>query len=130
MANDIKIASVNCQGLGTKEKRRDVLHYLKTHYNSFNIICYQDTHFTEELENSITSQWGFKCILNSYKSNSRGVSIMFNNNFEFEIHAFKRDISGNLLALDITIERTRLTLITLYGPNTDDQFFLENLKKT
>ena len=44
---------------------------------------------------------------------------MLNNNFEYEIHNEKRDSDGNFLALDITIEDNRTTIINIYGPNYD-----------
>ena len=50
---------------------------------------------------------------------------MLNNNFEYEIHNEKRDSDGNFLALDITIEDNRTTIINIYGPNyVDPEFFL------
>lgn len=56
-------------------------------------------------------------------SNSRGVCIFFNNNFAFKIHGEKRDSGGNLLALDLSIEDNRVTLINIYGPNSDNPQF-------
>jgi hypothetical protein len=47
--------------------------------------------------------WGFDCFFSSFSSNSRGVSILFNNNFEYEILKEKRDLNGNYLALDVVI---------------------------
>ena len=41
-----------------------------------------------------------------------------------------RDQTGNLLILDIEIEKHRITLVTLYGPNSDDPDFYEKLNKT
>ena len=79
MIDLIKIATVNCQGLGTLSKRQDVVNFYKK--QSFSILCLQDTHFTPELESYVETQWGYKCVLNSFRLNCRGVSIMFNNNF-------------------------------------------------
>ena len=82
MTESIRIASVNCQGLSTLNKRIDVFEYYRT--KNYNIICLQDTHFTEEEEKSISSQWGYDCFFNSFTSNARGVPILINSNFEFE----------------------------------------------
>ena len=43
MADKIKICSLNCQGLGDANKRRDVLRYLRK--SNYSILCLQDTHF-------------------------------------------------------------------------------------
>ena len=43
MIDLIKIATVNCQGLGTPSKRQDVLNFYKK--QGFSILSLQDTHF-------------------------------------------------------------------------------------
>ena len=103
----LHIITVNCQGLGNPEKRRDVLNYLKE--KQFHIYCLQDTHFISELEPCIQAQWGYKCVFNSYLSNSRGVAILFNNTFEYEIHKMKADHSSNFIILYITRGREDYT---------------------
>ena len=53
---------------------------------------------------------GYKCVfLNSYTSNSRGVTIFFNNNFELKLHKEKKDNDGNFLALDFSIDDIKVT---------------------
>ena len=111
--------------LGNPEKRIYVLNYLKE--KQFHIYCLQDTHFISELEPYIQAQWGYKCVFNSYLSNSRGVAILFNNTFEYEIHKMKADHSSNFIILYITIEGERITLINIYGPNEDNPKFYENI---
>ena len=123
----VKILSVNCQGLGNMGKRRDVFDYL--HKKNYNIYCLQDTHFTESQENLIQNMWGHQCYFSSYTSNARGVCIFLNNNFEFTVHRKKSDLNGNYLALDITIENHRLTLISLYAPDTDTPIFFEKISE-
>ena len=86
--NEINILSANCQGLGDWGKRKDVFAYL--HSKKYNIYCLQDTHFTSEIENRIRCEWGFECHFSSYRSNSRGVAILLNNNFEFKVVKKKR----------------------------------------
>lgn len=85
MVDSIKIATVNCQGMATVSKRQDVLNFYKS--KGYSIICFQDTHFIPEIE----ALWGYRCFFNSYRSNARGVSIFFNNNFEYKVHEIKRD---------------------------------------
>ena len=93
--DNIRIASANCQGLFTPQKRLDVLNFYKN--KNYSIIYLQDTHFIPEIKPYIKAQWGFKCFFNSFRSNARGVAIMLNNNFEYEIHNEKRDSDGNFL---------------------------------
>ena len=121
----IKIISVNCQGLGDKNKRKDVFSYLRC--KNYNIFCLQDTHFTPEIEIMIRSEWGFDCYFSSLNSKSRGVAILFNNNFEYKVIKEKKEADGNLLSLDLEIENNRITLINVYGPNTDTPMFYDKI---
>ena len=123
----LQIVSCNCQGLNSKEKRRDVFDYLKS--KSYNIYCLQDTHFTEREESFIRNQWGGECIFNSFSSNQRGVAILFNNNFDYKINRIKKDDHGNLLCVDLDIEGKKITLVNLYGPNQDSPEFFTKVNE-
>lgn len=123
----IVIASLNCQGLGSKEKRKDVLNFLKQKQHS--IYCLQDTHFTRKEEKYIRSMWGFDCYFNSYTSQSRGTAIFLNNNFEHKVLKTKSDTDGNKLILDMLVGNKKITLINIYGPNQDNPCFYEQIKK-
>ena len=119
--------SMNCWGLADVKKRKDVFNFLRS--KQFSVYFLQDTHFTKEKELIIRADWGFECIFNSYTSQSRGVAILINNNFEYKIHNIFRDNKGNVLIVDITICNIRLTLVNLYGPNTDDPMFYKVILK-
>ena len=94
----------------------------------YSILCLQDTHFVKDNEPIVETQWGYTCIFYSYKSNARGVCILLSNNFEFKIHNIKKDDDGNFLAIDLTIEEYRVTLVNIYGPNSDQPSFFENIR--
>ena len=73
---DLKIISYNAQGLHGIQKRIDVFDYIKS--KKCHIYCLQDTHFTDEDEINIRDQWGnSNCIFSNYRSNARGVAIVF-----------------------------------------------------
>ena len=122
--------SMNCRGLADVKKRKDVFNFLRSKKCSIYFI--QDTHFTKKNEHRIRSEWGFECIFNSNNSQSRGVAILINNNFEYKIHNIFKGDCGNLLIVDITIYNIRLTLVNLYGPNSDNpnfyRYVLEQVK--
>ena len=125
LLNQLKILTLNCQGLRDKSKCRDVFNNLKQ--KNHNVYFLQDTHFTPNEENQIQTLWGYKAYFNSYASNSRGVAILFNNNCEIEIHNQYKDDSGNFLILDVTIDSLQFLLINIYGPNTDVPEFYSQL---
>ncbi len=123
----VSIASMNCRGLGSYEKRRDVLHFLRK--KKYSIYCLQDVHFEKDIENNIRSEWGLDCYFSSYKSNSRGVAIFINNDFEYKVCESKGDKDGNLLAIDIQINEHKITLLNIYGPNDDTPEFFEGVQE-
>ena len=48
------------------------------------IYCLQDTHFIEENEANIIDQWGnSNCSFSNYKSNTRGVAILFGKELDY-----------------------------------------------
>jgi hypothetical protein len=49
-------------------------------------------------------------------------------NFEYEVLKEKRDLNGNYLALDVVIDKQKLTLLSLYGPNMDNPDFYDQIK--
>ena len=123
---DIRIMSYNVQGLQSTEKRIYVFEYIKS--KNYDICCLQDTHFTVE---KIIDQWGdSKSIFSHLKTNAREVSILFSKNLDYKIRRKIIDDSGNFIIVDINIYNQRLTLINLYGPNTDNSTFFKNIQLT
>ena len=127
MTNTVKVVSMNCQGLADPRKRRDVFHYLRE--KSYSIYLLQDTHFDPKLENCIRAEWGYKCYFASYNSNSRGVSILFNNNFEFSVNKVYKDIAGNYIFATVRMMDKEFVIVSLYGPNRDNPEFYAELEE-
>ena len=108
---EIKILTLNVQGIGQLPKRTDILEYLKQKH--YQIYCLQDTHFTSGTdEKLVRARWGNDCYFSLFKSNSRGVAILFDKNFEFKVHSYISDPNGNCLILYVTIDNNRITLAT------------------
>lgn len=92
-----------------------------------NILCLRDTHFTEEIENSIRKEWGCEVVFNSYASNPRGIAVHFSCNFGYNKNECVNDDNGNSLALVNKIENKRLTQACINGPNKDSPIFYRTL---
>ena len=60
----------------------------------------------------------------SVSSNSRGVAILFNNNIKFKVYTIPE---SNAIAFDVKLEGKRITLVYLYGSNTDNTNFYEHI---
>ena len=82
IGEQIKIVSVNCQGLRNKTKRLDVWNYLSR--LDPNILCLQDTHLTKQDENDLSLMMDSKCLLSGTRTNSCGVVIILRNNFNYQ----------------------------------------------
>ena len=72
-------------------------------------------------------EWQYDCLFSFGKSNSRGVAILFSNYLDFTVHNHISDPEGNYIIVDITLDNTRLTLISLYAPNQDSPNFFDNI---
>lgn len=125
--NSLTIASMNCQGLGDMKKRRDVFHYLRN--KNYSIYLLQDTHFDAKLEQYVKSEWGYTCHFASYNSSSRGVAVLFNNNFEFSVTKVQKDVNGNYIFVSVKMFDKEVVIVSLYGPNQDVPQFYVDLEK-
>lgn len=118
--NLVKIGSLNANGLGNFEKRKDVFQYLREHGDDLSLIFVQEAHLLTSDQNFIRSQWGFECVVNGVSSNSKGTLILFNNNFSYKLHKVVRGEGGQYIVLDIEMAGRRLTVVNLYGPSDRD----------
>ena len=126
ISNDaLNVYSMNCQGLRNKNKRYDVINYLKS-LNS-DILCLQDTHLKTMETNFLQEFWDGKVVLNGFSTNSRGVGILFNHAIQYDILQVLRDENGNMLTVLMEYSNKKILLINAYGPNTDNQTFFQKV---
>ena len=59
---------------------------------------------------------------------SKGVMVLINNNFDQEV-TMVRDPNGNVLILEISIQKQKIILVNIYGPNEDKPQFYKNRKQ-
>jgi exonuclease III len=117
MGEHINLVSMNVSGLGDRIKRNDVFSQIREHNIRLSIACMQDTHFDNTLKYRIKTELGLRVEMTSCSSNSRGVAILFNNNFEYTVHKVLEDPQGNYIIIHLTIANClRLTLANIYGP--------------
>ena len=124
--NNIKVLSANCQGLRNREKRLDVITYFKE--TKANILCLQDTHLIESDIAALKTIWDGDIYISGSKTNSRGVAVLLNNNFEYETLSFKLDKDGNFINIILKLSTLTLNLTTIYGPNNDIPTFFDNVE--
>ena len=88
----------------------------------------QDTHFDSKLEPYVSAEWGYTCYFSSNNSSSRGVAVLFNNNFEFKIKKVRRGDNGNYIVISVQIQEANFLLVKVYGPNRDEPQFYHAIK--
>ena len=125
--SELRIMSMNCRGLGSQEKRRDVVHYIKN--SSFDVVFLQDTHLTNRTIPFFNTLWKGKCYHSCKSSNSRGSTILIKSSVPHEVLAEKHCPIGNFVILVCKIRSNVYTMISVYGPNEDNPRFYEILEE-
>ena len=121
--DDLKISTLNVNGLREANKRRDVFCFLRE--QKHDIYFLQETHIEESLENYVRASWGYDLWIAGNSTNQNGVAILFNSTFEHKIHKVIKDPHGNYIIMDLDMLDKRITLVNVYGPSAGDspQFF-------
>ena len=83
-------------------------------------------HSSKETENLWLAEWGYRGLFSSLSSSRAGVSILFSNNFSFEILKYFSDPDGRFITVDIKTEDKTITLQNIYAPNYDDPNFFQS----
>ena len=123
---NIKICTFNTRGLNDKKKRTDVFDWLKK--KKIDICFLQETHSTNLTKKQWETEWDYNAFFASHTSNSRGVAILFNNTFQFNLKSTICDPEGRYIFLDISINDKSYSILNVYGPNNDEPNFFELLK--
>lgn len=93
----------------------------------FSIIFIQEVHSSAGTEKLWAIEWGYTAIFSSCSSSRGGVSVLFNNNFQFEILKQHCDPEGRVIIVDIKTNDRTLTLVNLYALNKDEPEFFQKV---
>ena len=124
---DIKITiySLNVRGLVDSMKRRETFGWLRG--KKYSIYFLQETHSTTETEALWRNEWGYKGLFSNFSSVKRGVCILFNNNFSFQLLKQYCGPNGRYIIADVKINEKTLALINIYAPNKDEPDFFQQV---
>ena len=126
--DQIGIFSLNCRGMGNKDKRRQVFHFHRK--KSSSILFLQETHSTKSFEKYWLSEWGFKILFSHGSSDSRGTCILFKSISDLEIEKYIADSNERFVIADIIADSKKFTLVNLYAPNEDKPEFFDEIFDT
>ena len=82
------------------------------------------------MENFVKNEWGYHLYISSYTGNQRGVMVLINNTFEYELGRIKKYPNGNFIFVEMSISGKKITLVNIYGPNDDKPNFYTNLQES
>jgi len=98
----IEINSLNVRGLNNTKKRKTIFQWLKRSYPGITLL--QETHSSEINENMWKSEWGHDIEFCHGTTHSRGVAILFNAKYDYEIIKVQKDCDGRFLLIELLIE--------------------------
>ena len=131
MAEQIKIFSINVNGLRDKQQR---LHTFQNLLRKGADICLlQETHSVSTDDMDWTREWreisggGNSYFNHSDNSGSRGVAILTLKHFAHTPKGTFSDQKGRILTLVFETQNTKVQIMSIYGPNRQKERFFQNL---
>ena len=123
-SRDLKIASLNVNGLSSPIKRSRVLAKMKK--DKTQVVFLQETHMSKE-EHEKFKKFGY---LNSFfssckNSRRRGVATLISNSVNFDLIKEKRDNDGRYIIVKGRIDNVIVTFVNVYIPPESDRKFLK-----
>ena len=117
--------SMNCRGIAEQKKRRDVMHYIRN--KNYDIVFLQDTHLTTKTVPYFDNLWRGRNFHSCFTSRSRGTSILFSNRLPYTLISNMNSDCGNFHTVACSINNESFLFVNVYGPNTDNPGFYEEL---
>lgn len=123
--SQITVISWNVRRLGKLSKLKQVMTRLKQFKTP--IVLLQETHLLSGELLKIRRRWPGQVLSASYTFNSRGLMILIHKAIPFKIVKVIPDKSGRYLIVQGTLIDNTITLLNIYGPNSDSPEYFENL---
>lgn len=121
----LKLITWNIRGVGTQTKKNKVLNYLNN--IQADVCLLQETHLSYSKQNSLINANFIHSFSSPYNSKQRGVCILINKRIRFTHNTTITDPEGRFIIINISINNNPITIVCIYGPNSDDSSFFHNL---
>lgn len=112
----LEFVSLNVNGLGENKKRRVLFEWFKNSKHLANITFLQETHSSKNIEGVWKSEWGGDIYFSHGTTNSKGVAILFEKDFEYKLIEEICDDAGRYLVLKIEVDQVPFLLVNFYAP--------------
>lgn len=128
----IQFATINANGLRANRlsvpKRRKMFTWFKK--MNYDFIFLQETHADVNCEKLWLNEWGGEGFFANGTELSRGVAILFKPGLQAKVMNVHRDPTGRFVLLELMIHGSKLSLGSVYGPNSDDPSTFERMCRT
>ena len=118
---DVKILTLNVNGLNNAAKRRNLMIYCISKNWDFYLL--QETHCCDEIVDKWSKEWQTLTRGNSLWNNGnhkeRGVAILTKK--DLKVNEISKDKCGRILAANFFLKETTVRIINIYGPNEAQQ---------
>jgi hypothetical protein len=125
MASNVKIRSLNTNGIHCLKKRNLVFSELSKYQNE--ILMLQETHSCPMDERHYKNKWGPNVFFSHGLTNSKGVCTIIPKNFPGSTELLYSDLEGRLLAVKLTIGNEVLIIVNIYAPTSNYEVEQVNL---
>ena len=109
-----KIASLNSQGLRSSDRRQTTFSFFR--HNRLDIILFQETHWTVDLDIQIKHEWDGEVFFNHGTRTARGVAILINPHLDYIVRQIKRDNDGRILNILLEMDDCTFNMVNIYAP--------------
>lgn len=116
-ANELRVASINVNGMRAAVKRRSFFDRLRR--GKYDICLIQEIHSTPGESGIWRSEWGGPAYFCHGSSNSRGVVILLNRNLAYKVLREIADEDGRILLQEIRVNEVTYVVGSLYAPTAD-----------
>ena len=111
------LASINCNGLRTKSKLKNVFSLLQI--KNYDIVCIQETFWDDSfVTNFVKHHWEGDILYSNHTQNSQGVAILFRKNAGIKILSYTEIVKGRILEAKIEIDDDIFNVHNVYAPNS------------
>lgn len=115
--DNLKIVSINVNGLNIPSKRRVIFDILRRSGAAFCLL--QETHGTDISNHLWQKEWGGSAYFSNGTQSSRGVAILVSRKMSNLSPKISTDDNGRIICMDVEIEHTTYTLGSFYAPTQD-----------
>uniref|UniRef100_A0A3B5ASE4 exodeoxyribonuclease III n=1 Tax=Stegastes partitus TaxID=144197 RepID=A0A3B5ASE4_9TELE len=113
MSGELKITSLNVNGLNNPKKRKRVLRKMKT--VGGDVMFLQETHLSKEEHKKLEKLVNAQVHSSSFHSARRGVAKLIKNNISFHFEKTKMDKDGRYVLVKGRIDNAEITLLNVYN---------------